>query len=106
MTPELREAMGRQLEAFRRKFGRAPRPDEPVFFDPDVDTPRELEADKLQSQMIEAMVAAGVEPAKIYAYHKTGLLPTNDNLHLLSKEDIEQWKAAIAEYENVKGKPS
>ncbi len=56
--------------------------------------------------MIEAMVVAGVEAAKIYAYRKTGLLPTNDNLHLLSKEDLEQWKAAIAEYENVKGKPS
>ena len=56
------------------------------------------------------MVVAGVEAAKICAYRKTGLLPTNDNLHLLSKEDLEQWKATIAEYENVyenvKGKPS
>ena len=40
MDPELARAMKNQLRAFKKKFGREPGPNDPVFFDPDVDTPQ------------------------------------------------------------------
>ncbi len=69
-----------QFQRFREKFGRDPGPDDPVFFDPDADTPQEL-------------------AEKVYAYRKTGLIVTEQNWGLLSKEQQQEWEAAIAEYE-------
>ena len=40
MDPELARAMKNQLRAFKKKFGREPGPNDPVFFDPDADTPQ------------------------------------------------------------------
>ena len=40
MTPEVRDALSRQMEAFKQYFGRAPVGDEPVFFCMHVDYPR------------------------------------------------------------------
>ncbi len=75
-----------------------PGPDDPVFFDPDADTPQELDWDKVGSEIVGAMVKAGIEPEKIYAYRKTGLIVTEENWGLLSEEQQQEWEAAIAEY--------
>ncbi len=88
-----------QFQRFREKFGRGPGPDDPVFFDPDADTPQELDWDKIRSEIVGGMVEAGIEPEKIYAYRKTGLIVTEENWGLLSKEQQQEWEAAIAEYE-------
>lgn len=40
MSPELQRIMQDQLDAFKKKFGRAPGPNDPVFFDPDAKTPQ------------------------------------------------------------------
>jgi len=37
LSPEALEAIERQLEAFRRKFGRDPNDNDPILFDPDAD---------------------------------------------------------------------
>jgi len=37
--------------------------------------------------MLEAMKQAGLDPAIIYAFEKTGLIVTESNEHLVSKED-------------------
>ena len=42
MDPELTRAMKNQLRAFKKKFGREPGPNDPVFFDPDADTPQPI----------------------------------------------------------------
>ncbi len=42
---------------------------------------------------------ADIEPVKVYAYRKTGLIVTEQNWGLLSKEQQQQWEAAITEYE-------
>ena len=34
-----------------------------------------------------------------HAYEKTGRLVTEDNQHLLSDADLDEWQAAIEEYE-------
>ncbi len=100
MSPEVQRAMEGQFQRFREKFGRDPGPDDPVFFDPDADTPQELDWDKVVSEIeiVDAMVKAGIEPEKIYAYRKTGFIVTEQNWGLLSEEQQQEWEAAIAEY--------
>jgi hypothetical protein len=41
---------------------------------------------------------AGIDPAIIYAY-ETGRLVTEDNQHLLPETALDEWQAAIEEYE-------
>jgi nitrogen regulatory protein PII-like uncharacterized protein len=55
-------------------------------------------------QVVNAMSQAGIAPEYIYAYQKTGLMPTAANQHLLSKVDLEEWEAAIAEYNTLTSK--
>jgi hypothetical protein len=42
MSPEVARAMKKQLKAFRKKFHRDPGPNDPIFFDPDADSPQPL----------------------------------------------------------------
>ena len=72
MTPRVQELMKRQLEAFRKKFGREPGPNDPVFFDPDADEPTPMR--DMQEQILAAMEKANLPPEFAYAYRKTGLL--------------------------------
>jgi SEC-C motif len=92
MSPEVREALEQLRQAFVAKHGREPGPDDPLF--PDMPHPEHLEA-----MMVEDMKAAGLDPAFIYAFEKTGLLVTEQNQHLIPEEDLAEWDAAIEEYE-------
>jgi hypothetical protein len=98
MTPEVEKAIEDQMQFFRDKFGREPGPDDPLFFDPDADIPQLMTDEKIRKGIIDAMVAAGLDPSFIYAYQKTGLLPTEDNWDSLSPKDQAEWRAAIAEW--------
>ena len=49
--------------------------------------------------MVEGMKQAGLDPAIIYAFEKTGLFVTEGNQHLISDVDLEKWDEAITEYE-------
>ena len=105
LDPESMDMMQQQLQAFREKFGREPGPEDPIFFDPDADTPQPFRLEKFLEESTEAMVAAGIRPEIIYAHRKTGgLIVTEGNLEKLSAEDIAEWEAAIDEYfEKTKG---
>jgi hypothetical protein len=107
LDPESMDMMQQQLQAFREKFGREPGPDDPIFFDPDADTPQPFRLEKFLEESTEAMVAAGIRPEIIYAHRKTGgLIVTEENQEKLSAEDIAEWEAAIDEYfEKTKGNP-
>jgi hypothetical protein len=107
LDPESMDMMQQQLQAFREKFGREPGPDDPLFFDPDADTPQPFRLEKFLEESTEAMVAAGIRPEIIYAHRKTGgLIVTEENQEKLSAEDIAEWEAAIDEYfEKTKGNP-
>ena len=51
--------------------------------------------------------AAGIDPRLIYASRKTGLLVTEENLDKLPAEALEEWNAALDEYDElVEGEPS
>jgi hypothetical protein len=98
-TP-LSDDMKAVLEAQRRKFvekyGREPGPGDPVFFDlPPLE--------HVEHEMVQAMKAAGLDPAYIYAYEKTGLLVSEQNMHLIPENDLEEWDAAVREYEAKHG---
>jgi hypothetical protein len=53
----------------------------------------------VEHQMVQAMKAAGLDPAYIYAFEKTGLLVSEQNQHLIPERDLDEWGAAIREYE-------
>ncbi len=96
---EISAQLEEQREAFRQKFGRDPGPDDPIFFDPGADQPAPYPYEKWQQTMIEAMLKAGVYPALIYAFKKTGMLLTAMNRDQWPKRDIQAWNDAVAEYE-------
>jgi hypothetical protein len=92
MTDEVADVLAKQKQKFIEKFGREPGPDDPVFFDaPPVE--------QVEFQMVQAMKKAGINPAIIHAFEKTGLLVTEENKHLISDKDLAEWDAAIHEYE-------
>jgi hypothetical protein len=55
----LEPALAKQREKFISKFGREPGPDDRIFFD--------LDEDALRESTVQAMRAAGIRPALIYA---------------------------------------
>jgi hypothetical protein len=70
MSPQMRDALLEQRAAFRAKFGRDPGPSEPIFFDPDADTPVPMKAGRMEADLTEAMQRAGIDPAKIASFKK------------------------------------
>jgi hypothetical protein len=52
---------------------------------------------------VEAMKKAGVDPALIYAFEKTGLVLNDQNGDKVPDTDISEWDEAIAEYEQKTG---
>ncbi len=72
MTPAVRKALERQRDAFREKFGRDPRPEDPLFFDPHCDHPEPHVS--IADEVIEALQKAGLPPEQLYAFRQTGRL--------------------------------
>jgi hypothetical protein len=98
ISNEMAELLQEQRQKFIEKHGREPGPDDKIFFD--MPHPEHLE-----HMMVEDMKKAGINPAIIYAFEKTGRLVTEDNQNLLSNADLDEWQTAIEEYEAKHGKP-
>ncbi|MGC2322949.1 MAG: hypothetical protein WA463_09990 [Terriglobales bacterium] len=96
---ETPETIACQLEAFRKKFGRDPCPDEPIFFDPDANEPVPLNPQQYEQAMIETMSQAGIDPVFIYAFRRIGKIVTESNKHRLTETELRQWNDAIDEYQ-------
>ena len=99
LSPEAMDVIKRQLQAFKDKFGREPEGNEPIFFDPDYDTPTQWCEKKFTAQMVETMARAGIREDLIYAFARTGMLVSEHNRHMWSKADMAEWNAAFDEYE-------
>jgi len=99
LPAEVTEAIACQLEAFRKKFGRDPCPDDPIFFDPDAKEPVPLNPQQYEQDMIETMAQAGINPAFIYAFKRTGRIVTESNRHRLTEKELREWNDAIDEYQ-------
>lgn len=91
MTDELAEVIEEQKRRFVEKFGRQPGDGDNLFFD----MPPLEHAEHF---MVEAMKQAGLDPAIVYAFEKTGLLVTEANEHLITDRDRAEWEAAVREY--------
>ena len=53
--------------------------------------------------IVEVMKKAGVDPAVIYAFEKTGLMVTEANEHLISDNDRAEWEEVVLEYRDKHG---
>jgi hypothetical protein len=91
MSDELGEVIEEQKRKFVEKHGREPGPGDNLVFD----MPPLEHAEHF---MVEAMKQAGLDPAVIYAFEKTGLMVTEANEHLISDVDRAEWEAAVLEY--------
>jgi hypothetical protein len=98
MTPEVKALLLEQRRAFKKKFGRYPKGDDPIFFDPEADTPQPLKLEDLQAATLEAMKLSGTRPEIIYAYRKTGRTLEDNRRHIYPPEAVREWDQAIAEY--------
>jgi hypothetical protein len=58
-------------------------------------------AGQVRQTIAEAMRAARVRPAMIYAYFHTGLLVTEATRHGYSSEQLQTWEAALREDEKA-----
>ena len=101
LNAEAQRAIQEQLRKFREKFGRDAGPEDPIFFDPDADTPQPVSKaglDEMTGQILSAAGKVGVRPELIYAMKKTGRMVTESNQHLLTDEELQEWRDAIEEY--------
>jgi hypothetical protein len=91
MSDEMAEILEEQKQKFIEKFGREPGPQDKLFFDlPPLE--------HVEHFMVEGMKQAGIDPAVIYAFEKTGLMVTEANEHLISNGDRKSWEDAVREY--------
>jgi len=90
---ELKAAMAVQRDKFIARFGREPGPDDPIFFD--------LDEDQLREDTADAMRAAGISPALIYAYEETGLIVTQENRSLIPDVELREFDAKVREYHDL-----
>ena len=100
VTPELEEDLKEQRKKFIEKFGREPGSDDPLFFDPDADTPQPYPEEKFTEEIVESMREAGVDEKLINAFKKTGLIVTQDNLDLMTPEELEEFEEALESEES------
>lgn len=98
INEETAEVLQAQRLKFTEKFGREPGPKDPIFFDPDYDTPVTFTEEKATSEIIEAMRAANVRPELIYAFEKTGLILVEGRENMYPEKDIKEYNDAISEY--------
>ncbi len=98
MSGETADVLEEQLRLFKEKFGRDPAAGEPIFFDPDHPTPRQLQVEPTEAMIAQTMRRAGLRPELIYAFEKTGRLVSKSNLDALSEGEIKEWEEAIDEY--------
>ena len=96
LSDDMKEAFDQQRQEFFAEHGRELGPDDLIF--PDMPHPEHAE-----HQIIEAMRKSGIDPAIIYAVEQTGRIVSEANQHLLSDKQLDEWNAAIEEYEAKHG---
>jgi hypothetical protein len=95
---DVMEALEQIRRAFKKKFGRDLRPGEPVFFDPDEDTPKLIDLEKYRRAVVAGMRSAGVDPAHVYAFERSGYFVTDQNRSMIPDLGLREWDAAVGEW--------
>jgi hypothetical protein len=106
ITPEMAEELKELEQMFQNKFGREPGPGDPIFFDPDSDTPQfwtKAQQKAATEEMCAVMLSTGVDAAFIYAFRKTGRILTTENMQYATRAELAEWNAAVEEFHKCKG---
>jgi hypothetical protein len=101
MSKEMRQMMEEQKQRFRAKFGRDPRPEDPVIWDDNAAEPTPASVEDIHQTILSALIAAGSPPEFVYAFDKTGRLVTESNMHLLTPEEYQEWVDAVEEFRRL-----
>lgn len=96
MSPAVRQVLETQRNAFRAKFGRDPRADDPVLFDPAADEPQPHPG--FAHEIADALESCGTPPEQIYAFRRTGRLGIAADKGCWPPHAIAEWDAAVAEF--------
>lgn len=102
------EVLELNRKIFVKKFGRDPRPDEPLFFDPDDPGPEPVPfpLEKLEQEhslMIDCLEALGAHPAVCYAARKCDFIVNTKSVHWIDDSQVDDWQNAIREWEQKTG---
>jgi len=92
LNDEALELIQGQMQNFRDTFGREPEPHDRLFWE---------EPEHLEHRLSQAMREAGLPPGLIYAFEKTGRLVSDENVDLISQEDLDEWRAAVEEFDRL-----
>jgi len=90
--------LGERKRMFIEKFGREPGPGDPLIWDDDADTSVAIGEEKLRSQMLEAMKAAGTSPVLIHVYERMGLIVNERGYKSMSPKERAAYDAVVEEY--------
>ena len=95
LDPAGEEAIRRQLAAFEAKFGRPPGPDDPIFFDPDANTPQPFAVESYFDVIDEMWNELGLDPALLDAWKQLGYIVSEMNQQTFSLVEIEAFEEAV-----------
>lgn len=95
--PRVTDALRRQQELFRAKFGRQMGPQDPVFFDPDADEPVPIDPDKMMAEIRQEAERMPDPQTRAYllAFADCGYLVTEANQHTFSAHEVEAFLDAV-----------
>ncbi len=100
LSEEALELLDQSKREFFRHFERDPGDGDPIFLAKYLASPEDLEVEG-----VRLMGEAGMDPALIYAYKKTGYILTEENSNIATGAAIQEWEEAIREFEEL-GDPS
>lgn len=95
-NPFIDAILEEQFRTFRKEFGREPGEGDPVFFDPEKDTPTFFSDEDMNEAFMFLLKDA--PPNIVYAYKKTGRILLDDLRHQYPPDAIAEFGAPIAEY--------
>ena len=99
LPPAAASEMQRQVAAFKAKFGRAPRPEDPIFFDPDAPGPDPVAMDegRLRKMFADGLRKRGSREHIVRAFEKTGFMITTEDADRVGEPKLTQWRKAVAD---------
>ena len=90
ISSELGQEFERYSAKFKEEQGGDFRTNEYIF--------PQSERVQMEAETISIMKHAGVHPALLYAYEKTGRIVTEQNKRFLSTQELKEWDDAVDEY--------
>jgi hypothetical protein len=97
LSPEVSDQIREADKRFRALFGRRPGRGDKLLFEQYLS-----QGDELWSEVRQVGKEAGIDERFLYATQRTDLFLSDRNIDLVSAQDLEEWDAACAEYDELK----